>query len=121
VALAGPVPRQAPRRRQYQPLSDSSGNVWGTTARGLIQLMGGSTPPASCPPPPSPGDTGCPISPSGGFTGPLPPASFFNGLAIDGSGDVWVVTSGTGPPICGSVTEFVGAAAPVLTPTVACL
>jgi hypothetical protein len=42
-------------------------------------------------------------------------------VAIDSSGNLWVANLGGGPEGIGSVTELVGAAAPVLTPMVACL
>ena len=54
-----------------------------------------------------------PISGSGGYTG----GGLLNApsdLAIDGSGDVWVPNSNNN-----TIVEFVGAAAPVVTPIAA--
>ncbi len=60
--------------------------------------------------------TGTAISPSGGYTG----GGFSNppyGIAVDGSGDVW--TANFDNNNSGSLTEFIGAATPVVTPIAA--
>jgi streptogramin lyase len=54
-------------------------------------------------------NSGTALSPSAGFSGGG--LSTPTGLAIDSSGNVWVTNSGDS-----SLTEFVGAAAPVVTP-----
>jgi streptogramin lyase len=78
---------------------DGSGNAWiangpNLTATSRISEISSS---------------GTPISPSTGFTG----GSMANpyGIAVDGSGNVWVANYGTY-----FVTEFIGAATPVVTP-----
>jgi streptogramin lyase len=81
---------------------DGSGNVW--TANLLGNTISEFSP------------AGAAISPSTGY-GYL--AAGLNDpfwIAIDGSGNVWVTNSSTGAK---SLTEFVGAAAPVVTPIVA--
>ncbi|HLH78607.1 MAG TPA: hypothetical protein VKV28_17545 [Candidatus Binataceae bacterium] len=104
----------------YAVAIDSSGEAWLTHGGvSLIELVGGNTPPASCPSAPGPTDTGCSLSPSGGFTGPGMGATL--GLAIDASGDVWVTNEAGAAGTFGGVTEFIGVAGPVLTPNVACL
>jgi hypothetical protein len=55
--------------------------------------------------------TGTALSPSTGYTGGSQGAHAY--IAIDGSGDVWVTND------TDSVTELIGAAAPVVTPKVA--
>jgi streptogramin lyase len=60
----------------------------------------------------NPADTA--ISPAGGFTGGAMNGP--SGIAIDGSGNVWTVNFATAGS---SLTEFIGAAAPVVTPFVA--
>jgi hypothetical protein len=55
-----------------------------------------------------------------GYTsGTLGPSSSPYALALDGSGDVWVANSGPAPTYSGGVSEFIGAATPVITPIVA--
>jgi streptogramin lyase len=54
-------------------------------------------------------NNGTPLSPSAGYSGGG--LSTPTGLAIDSSGNVWVTNTGDS-----SLTEFVGAAAPVVTP-----
>jgi hypothetical protein len=68
--------------------------------------------------------SGKPISPRTGYTGGG--LQFSRDIAVDASGDVWVANSGIGIMFSdndkmGTVTEFIGAARPVLTPLVACL
>jgi hypothetical protein len=55
--------------------------------------------------------SGTALTPSTGFMGGQPPCEP-NGLAIDGSGDVWVSCESRSTP----VVEFIGAAVPVYTP-----
>jgi len=76
-----------------QPTSmalDPGSNLWVTNFSGLslTELIGGSTPPSSCPAPPVSGDSGCPLSPTAGFTGGGLAGP--NGVAIDSAGQVWV-------------------------------
>ncbi len=85
---------------QYSPQSlalDANGNVWvpefyssNYPADGSVmsELVGGDTPPASCPANPGPGDTGCPLSPADGFTG----GGLFapDIVAIDSAGHLFV-------------------------------
>jgi hypothetical protein len=73
---------------------DVSNNVWIANQNGdsVTKLVGGTTPPATCPASPGPGDTGCPLSPVGGYTGgglssPL-------NLTSDSAGTIWVVGNG---------------------------
>ena len=54
-------------------------------------------------------NNGTPLSPNAGYTGGG--LSTPTGMAIDGSGNIWVANTGDS-----SLTEFVGAAAPVVTP-----
>jgi secreted PhoX family phosphatase len=56
--------------------------------------------------------TGAPLSPSTGFASTS--LSTPDGIAVDGSGNVWVTNQNNGV-----VTEFVGAATPVVTPLAA--
>jgi hypothetical protein len=83
---------------------DSNGDVWVTNEAGdsVTELVGGSTPTyGSCTSPPAPGDTGCPISPSGGYIGGG--LNEPEGIAIDGCNNIWVADlSGN------SVTELAG-------------
>jgi sugar lactone lactonase YvrE len=73
---------------------DGSGNVWVANSQSpsVTELT----------------NAGNAISPSTGFVASSYPVS----IAIDGSGDVWV------PGYTGTVTEFIGAATPVVTPMV---
>jgi hypothetical protein len=81
---------------------DGAGNLWIPSGNGTLEEFASSGPLS--------GSTGF----SDGYTGK------YVGLAIDGSGNVWVVRpNGTGGASTGSLTEFVGAAAPVVTPIVA--
>lgn len=41
------------------------------------------------------------------------------GVAIDGSGNVWIANRSGGPQYSGSVTELIGAGTPVVTPIAA--
>jgi sugar lactone lactonase YvrE len=91
---------------------DGSGNVW------VANRVGNSVTELN--------PAGSPLSPAIGFTGGGLAYSGGNvnvagvpvGIAIDGSGDVWVTNESTGGAGSG-VTEFIGAAAPTLTPLVA--
>lgn len=86
---------------------DQDGNVWvGNHLSGAAGLFGGSTPPASCPAMPASGDTGCPFSPPGGFTGGglFSPAA----AAVDGAGRIWFSNY-----LAGSVSEFDNTGAPL--------
>ena len=56
--------------------------------------------------------TGNPLSPASGFNGPGINAPY--GLAVDGSGNLWTANF-----VSESVTQFIGVAAPVITPLVA--
>ena len=89
---------------------DGAGNMWitnsggGGTAGGLSEFS----------------STGAAISPANGFVCGC--FAIPGLLAIDGSGNVWVTNPNQGDsnaPANGSVVEFVGAAAPVVTPVVA--
>ena len=51
------------------------------------------------------------LSPNAGFTSTTMSSTNPMALAIDGSGDVWVTNNGNS-----SVTEFIGAGVPVVTP-----
>jgi hypothetical protein len=79
---------------------DSAGNVWinNIVANSLSEFN----------------SAGTAISPSGGFTGGAMAGP--SGIAVDGSGNVWTVNFTTSTS---SLTEFVGAASPVVTPLVA--
>ena len=80
---------------------DGNGNVWvANSGNDSVSEFNASGSPLSPAPPPTY---------LGGFTG----AGLHNpqGLSIDGAGDVWVTN-------VYSVTEFIGAAAPVVTPLV---
>lgn len=67
---------------------DVDGNVWvANHFSGATGLTGGSKPPASCTLPPASGDTGCPFSPAGGYTGGGLNAP--GSVAVDGAGNVW--------------------------------
>ena len=59
------------------------------------------------------GSTGAPISPSTGYIPSATLLSDLGGIAIDGSGNVWMAAGAAG------VFEMVGAAAPVVTPIAA--
>jgi streptogramin lyase len=76
---------------------DGLGNVWvaNNTGKSVTELN----------------NSGAAFSPSTGFIGGAMNSPY--SLAIDGSGNVWVSNNATGS---NSVTEIVGAAAPVLTP-----
>jgi hypothetical protein len=91
---------------------DGSGNVW-LPNYGNYANPGNSITELS--------SNGAATSGTLGFTGGSLTAP--TGIAIDGSGNVWVSNFGTntgnGPLAIGSVTEFVGAATPVVTPLVA--
>jgi PKD repeat protein len=81
---------------------DGSGNVWVTNGGSTISEFS---------------NLGATISPTQGFTG----TSLYSpsGIAIDGSGNVWVTNEF---PITGTslvISEFIGVAAPVITPIVA--
>ncbi len=79
---------------------DQDDNVWvANHLSGIAGLFGGNTPPGSCPATPVSGDTGCPFSPPGGFTGGglLSPAA----VAVDGAGYIWFSNY-----LAGSVSEF---------------
>jgi streptogramin lyase len=56
--------------------------------------------------------TGSPITIDGGYLGGGQPGLFY-GMAVDGSGNIWISNN------AGYVTEYMGAAAPVVTPIVA--
>jgi alpha-tubulin suppressor-like RCC1 family protein len=77
---------------------DANGNVWVSNFFSGVTELSGST--------------GSALSPASGFTGGG--MDFAWGISIDGGGDVWVANSGSN-----SVTEIVGAAAPVITPLIA--
>jgi streptogramin lyase len=68
-------------------------------------------------------NTGVAASGSSGYTGGVMSAAPQGGLAIDGSGNVWVTlgqeANGSQYPFVSNVTEFIGAATPVVTPIVA--
>lgn len=85
--------------------TDGGGNVW-------VSNSGQNSVPEWSP-------SGSPIGNTGGangYTGPY--MSDPNGLAIDGSGNVWVANLGS-TSSAGTVTEFIGAAVPIVTPVVA--
>jgi streptogramin lyase len=97
---------------------DQSGNLWlmyilvdgQLNVPKIDELEGGNTPPFSCPSTTVTGDTGCPISPSGGYTGGgLLNASEY--LAIDATGNVWLANTNE-DATANSVSEFVGGATP---------
>ncbi|MDE2197317.1 MAG: hypothetical protein KGJ56_09030, partial [Gammaproteobacteria bacterium] len=69
---------------------DPAGNVWISDyyTNSVTELLGGNTPPASCPQTPAPGDSGCPLSPAGGFTGGGLDAP--NSVAVDSAGNVFI-------------------------------
>jgi len=83
----------------YEPTGiaiDGSGNVWvGNIANSLSEFT----------------NAGVPLSPTTGFTGGG--LSTVGLLAIDGSGNVWATNQGFSSY---SVTEFIGAGTPVVTP-----
>jgi hypothetical protein len=54
------------------------------------------------------------LSPSDGFGFQVTAVTKAYGLAVDGSGNVWVTDGGSGAN--GTVTEYVGAAAPTKNP-----
>ena len=65
-------------------------------------------------------NSGALLTSSGGYkSSTLSPFSSAYALALDGSGDVWVANSGSPPSYVGGVSEFVGLAAPVITPIAA--
>ncbi len=76
---------------------DADGNVWVPNFFGphypangsaVTELVGGNTPPATCPRHPGPGDTGCPLSPVDGFMGGgLYAASI---AAVDSAGHIFI-------------------------------
>jgi sugar lactone lactonase YvrE len=80
---------------------DGAGNVWITNFRGasITELQGASS-----------SQPGGPISTSSGYGQDASLSAPF-GVAIDASGNVWVSNQGST-----SITEFLGAAAPVRTP-----
>jgi sugar lactone lactonase YvrE len=83
---------------------DGTGNVWVSTS-GIVELS----------------NAGAILSGSNGFLGPSNVGGP-NGIAVDGSGDVWVVNSGysrSGTTYPNGVSEFIGAASPVVTPLAA--
>jgi hypothetical protein len=86
----------------YEPTGiaiDGSGNVWvGNIANSLSEFT----------------NAGVPLSPTTGFTGGG--LSTVGLLAIDGSGNVWATNQGFSSY---SVTEFIGAGTPVVTPLAA--
>jgi hypothetical protein len=92
----------------YTGLIDGLGNVWETdfsTGSGAVSELTYS---------------GAPVSPSTGFTHTFNGAT---GLAIDGSGNVWIgnSTAAASSTVAGYVTEIVGQAAPLTTPLSAAL
>jgi hypothetical protein len=78
---------------------DGAGNAWVTNFNGALSEISSGGAPLS---PATTGFTG------GGLDNPT-------GVAVDGSGDVWVANNDSSNPNSG-VTEFIGAAAPVVTP-----
>ena len=81
---------------------DGAGNIWLPSGNGTVEEFNSS------------GVLSGPSGFSDGYT------NAYVGIAIDGSGNVWVVRpNGTGGASSGSLTEFVGAAVPVVTPMVA--
>lgn len=80
---------------------DGAGNVWVTNFHGasITELQGANG-----------GQPGAALSPTGGFGQDASLSAPF-GVAIDESGNAWVSNQGAG-----TVTEFVGVAAPVKTP-----
>jgi hypothetical protein len=81
---------------------DGAGNLWIPSGNGTVEEFG----------------SGGPISGSSGYSDGYTGA--YVGIAVDGSGNVWIVRpNGTGGASTGSLTEFVGAATPVVTPIVA--
>ncbi len=90
----------------FEPCSlsiDGAGNVWAllcTNGYGIAELS----------------SAGSLLTPSGGYAG----SKLFSPwqLALDGSGDVWI-TNNLSVSGNGSVSEFIGLAAPVITPIVA--
>jgi len=85
--------------------TDGAGNVWVTNA-------GQESVPEWSP-------SGSPIGNTGGANGYTGPYMYNpNGLAIDLSGNVWVANTGASGS-AGTVTEFIGAAVPIVTPVVA--
>ncbi len=85
-------------------VSDSSGNIWVTdnTNNDLVELKNSAG------------------SYTATIAADIPSTNTFpHGLSIDGNGNIWVADTGTTSNGAGSgVTEFVGLAAPVKTPTV---
>jgi hypothetical protein len=84
---------------------DGAGSVWAANYYGGLGSITGSVSEFS--------SSGSAISPPTGYVGGSLSGS--NGVAIDGSGDVWV-TEDYGN---GGLTEFIGAATPVITPIAA--
>lgn len=70
--------------------SAPDGNLWVTDFgnNAMTRLVGGATPPVSCPSLPSEGDSGCPLSPPGGYTGGGLAGP--NLVAVDAAGHVFV-------------------------------
>jgi streptogramin lyase len=80
---------------------DGAGNVWVANYRGasISELQGASS-----------ASPGTPFSPSAGFGSDASLSAPF-GVAVDASGNVWVSNQGSS-----TITQFLGAAAPVKTP-----
>jgi hypothetical protein len=90
---------------------DGAGNVWIVNQQFPAQNAAGDISEFS--------SAGSPISPPTGYIGPAfssyPGALVYpEGLAIDGSGDVWITNT-----YSSQIVEFIGAATPVITPIVA--
>jgi len=79
---------------------DGTGSLWVVNGNNTVSLFNNS---------------GTALSPSGGYTGGTTGGiSTPTGIAIDSSGAVWISNGGTS----GSVTQVLGGAAPVITPTI---
>jgi streptogramin lyase len=76
---------------------DGSGNVWAVNTNGVISEFNSS---------------GTAISSASGYIGARQTMSY--GIAVDGSGNVW--TTNYTYSVSSSITEFIGAANPVVTP-----
>ena len=91
---------------------DGGGNIWVLISSQDLSPGNGTTSIVEL------SSTGSALSPEvSGFTGSglnIPSEQQRAGIAIDGSGDVWVANAGSN-----SVTEFIGAATPTVTPLVA--
>jgi len=85
---------------------DGNGNVWAANSgnNSITELN----------------SSGSPISGSNGYIGGTSGTNLngLYGIAVDGAGNLWVTNNGGGSVEGISITEFVGAASPVVTPVV---